>query len=165
MLAINLYDKKPSKANMLGFTLVEMLIAIAITAILATQAIPLFTDFVLNQRVKTASFSLFASLNYARSEAIKRNGTSSITPISGDWKNGWNVTVIDGASTLTLKTQQAFNGLSIPGPTSVTYDRTGHVDAAGNFTIDDSSGNTSVSERCVKVDLTGRSHVQKGSCS
>ncbi len=58
-----------------GFTLVELMVAIAIFAILATMAVPSFNSFIDKYRVKRAADTLSAFLINTKSEAIKRNTT------------------------------------------------------------------------------------------
>ena len=45
-----------------GFTLIEMMTVVVIVAILAAFAVPNFRQFVVNQRVRNASFDLTATL-------------------------------------------------------------------------------------------------------
>ncbi|MFZ5523465.1 MAG: GspH/FimT family pseudopilin [Pseudomonadota bacterium] len=83
-----------------GVTMMEMLIVVAIAAILATIAGPSFGDFVNNTRLNSTMTQLASDLNRARIEAIKRNswmlicvsnaaGTDCGT--GANWQNGWAV--------------------------------------------------------------------------
>jgi type IV fimbrial biogenesis protein FimT len=56
-----------------GFTLVELLIVIAVVAVILALAGPSFRDFILVQRLKGTSSQLVTDFQYARSEAIARN--------------------------------------------------------------------------------------------
>ncbi len=55
-----------------AFTLVELLIAVAIAAVVLTLAGPSLRDFILLQRLKSISASLVTDMQYARSEAVSR---------------------------------------------------------------------------------------------
>jgi type IV fimbrial biogenesis protein FimT len=61
-----------------GFTLVELMIAISIASILLSLAVPSFSSFIKRNRLATASDELFASLSFARSEALKQRKTITI---------------------------------------------------------------------------------------
>jgi type IV fimbrial biogenesis protein FimT len=61
-------DRTPS-----GYTLVELLVTLAVVAILVTTALPALTDLVDSQRLRTTAQQIATDLRYARSEAIKRH--------------------------------------------------------------------------------------------
>ncbi len=56
-----------------AFTLVEMIVAIAIVGVLVALAVPSFNDYILVQRLKSTSAQLVTDFNLARSEAVARN--------------------------------------------------------------------------------------------
>lgn len=62
----------------LGFTLVEMMIAVVIMAILLAVAMPGFQTFIQNTQIRTAAESMVAGLNLARTEALRRNARVSL---------------------------------------------------------------------------------------
>jgi type IV fimbrial biogenesis protein FimT len=84
-----------------GFTLIEMMVVIALIAIMATVAVPNFTIMVKNNRLTSQANSLIAAVNLARSEAIKRNSNIVICrsadgancASSDGWEQGWIVYV------------------------------------------------------------------------
>jgi type IV fimbrial biogenesis protein FimT len=87
----------PSRA--LGFTLIELMVTVAIAAVLAGLAAPSMRDLIASNRLKSHTSALHTSLLLARSEAIKRNsrvvlckspdGVTCVT--AGDWQQGWVV--------------------------------------------------------------------------
>jgi prepilin-type N-terminal cleavage/methylation domain-containing protein len=62
-----------------GFTLIEMMVTVAVAAILLTVAIPSFTQMIDKKRLESAAENLYADLQFARSEAIKRNKTIRVS--------------------------------------------------------------------------------------
>ena len=65
-----------------GFTLIELMITLAISAILLSVAAPAYQSFIGSTALTTATNDLVAALNMARSEALKRDG--AVTLRGGD---------------------------------------------------------------------------------
>ena len=77
-----------------GFTLIELMVTLVLVVALATVAVPSFIAFQRNSELTSISNSLLASINAARSEAMKRNQHALVTPVSGsNWAGGWRVYV------------------------------------------------------------------------
>jgi len=84
-----------------GFTLIELMITLAIVGILLTVGVPSLKTFMQSNQLIAATNELVSALHVARSEAIKLNTKVSVcsssngTGCSGssDWKNGWVVFV------------------------------------------------------------------------
>lgn len=77
-----------------GFTLIELIVVMAIIVVLAVVAIPSFVTFQRNSQLTSAANGLLASINAARGEAMKRNQTAFVVPNTGtDWTTGWKVFV------------------------------------------------------------------------
>lgn len=83
-----------------GFSLVELMVTLAVLAILTMVAVPSFRDTIRRNRVSAASNALYADLHYARSEAINRgqlvslcpsNDGSNCTAGGAAWDTGWLV--------------------------------------------------------------------------
>ena len=148
-----------------GFTLIELMVVVALAAIMASLAAPSFKSFVSAQRIKTAASDFVMTAIFARSEAIKRNADVTIAPATAGvtgWKAGWTVEV--GGTQISQ--QQAYTGVTFSGPSSViTYNGTGRLSATvTTMTITGTDG----SARCVAFDLSGMPKSSKsssGTCS
>ena len=90
------------KTQQTGFTLVELLVTLAIVVVLATWAIPSFRTTVRNNNVITCGNELITAVVLARSEAVNRASVAGVVPISGDFANGWRVLIDTTASTPTV---------------------------------------------------------------
>ena len=79
-----------------GFTAIELMVVVAIVAVLAALAGPSFRDLMDGFRVRGAIEEITNSIYYARSEAIKRGGLVSVrkncaTGSVQQWECGWIV--------------------------------------------------------------------------
>lgn len=61
-----------------GVTLVELLVTVAIIAILLAMGAPSFQTFIQNTQIRTAAEGMLAGLNLARTEALRRNTRVSL---------------------------------------------------------------------------------------
>lgn len=66
-----------------GFTLIELMTAIVIVAILLAVGTPSFTTFIQNMQIRSVAESLQSGLNLARDEAVKRNARVSLWLVDG----------------------------------------------------------------------------------
>lgn len=74
-----------------GLTLVELLVMLAVVMILTLISIPLFSSLIQYYRITTAADELYATLQYARTESIKRNSNVYVSFVTGDsWCYGIN---------------------------------------------------------------------------
>jgi type IV fimbrial biogenesis protein FimT len=150
-----------------GFTLIELIVAVAIVAVLSSLAAPSFREYIANQRVKNASFDLVAALSFSRSEALKRNAKVDVVPAGGDWAQGWTIKLqVDNTE---LRKQNAFTGLAITETAALaklTYGNDGRMDTASapQFTIALPVPISGVGSRCVKIDLSGTPRSNTGGC-
>lgn len=75
-----------------GFTVVELMITVVMVGILLAAAVPSYRGIIQNNRLTTQANTFVSSLQYARSEAIKRRGTVSLRPVDpANWALGWGI--------------------------------------------------------------------------
>ncbi|RTZ60982.1 MAG: hypothetical protein DSZ32_02660 [Gammaproteobacteria bacterium] len=80
-----------------GFTLVELVVTLAVAAILVSTAVPSFVELVSNSHATKIANDFVASLHAARSEAVKRNVRVTVCHSAnqktcnpgGKWTDGW----------------------------------------------------------------------------
>lgn len=77
-----------------GFTLVELMVVVALVSILMGFAIPTFRAVSLNSSLSSVSSDFLASLLQARAEALRSGRNAIVIPNTGtDWSTGWYVFV------------------------------------------------------------------------
>lgn len=82
-----------------GFTLFELLVTLAVAAVILTFGVPGFTSLVQNNRATTDTNDLVTALNLGRSEATRRGAPIEVCSSadgatcsgSTDWSSGWIV--------------------------------------------------------------------------
>jgi type IV fimbrial biogenesis protein FimT len=170
-----------------GFTLVEVMVVISIVAVLASIALPSMRQFIVKTRISGIANELVGSINYARSEAIRRGQvvvicarstpTSTVCGNTNQWDNGWIVCadLTPAANNLCTVTDANLGGLlrvRDPVGAGFTINKDGaatflRFNADGNLTgagftginIQSPDSNDLLLERTVCVARTGRARV------
>jgi type IV fimbrial biogenesis protein FimT len=162
-----------------GFTLIEMMVAIAIMAILLAIAVPSFREAGLSSELRSFSSDLLASANLARSEAIKRNAPVTLCVSaggtscgSGGWEQGWIVIVPSMVpATVVQRRDAATAGFRISASSSITnivFQPTGVGATPTTLTVCRATPTAGHQERVVTIDAAGRASARKtttGTCS
>ena len=79
-------------SHLKGFTIVELMVTVAIAAILLTVAAPSYTTFIRNSQLSDAVGEFMAATNAARGNAIKQGINTYLVPATGtNWSTGWYV--------------------------------------------------------------------------
>lgn len=87
-----------------GFTLLELMVTVAVAGVIFTLGVPSFVDMVRNNRAATNVNELLTAFSIARSEAIRRGWNVTVCRSSdgatcgGDWADGWIVFRDDAAT-------------------------------------------------------------------
>ncbi len=101
-----------------GFTLVELMVTVAVLAIILSIAFPNMRELIVNGRITTQTNELISSLSLARSEAIKRGLDVSVCAADGaGLASGWFIVPgLDCAATVTrLVRHEALSDLGVSG--------------------------------------------------
>lgn len=129
-----------------GFTLIELMIVIAIIAIMASIGVPSFRTFLLDSRLNGTSNSILGAMQYARSEAVtlraritvcaaNEGATGCAADDPTDWSNG--VLVMRGNTKL-RSIAPAETGVTVTSTRAkVDFDADGTTDAATISVSDD----------------------------
>jgi len=111
---------------MRGFTLIEMMVAIAIAALLLLLAGPPFTTFLRNSEIRSTSESLVNGLRAAATEAARRNKTVTFELATGA---DWQFWVLDDDDA-TRKTLQTYNRKEAGSNSKITITPAGRLTVA-----------------------------------
>lgn len=75
-----------------GFTLVEMMVTLALITIIISLGVPMYGQFTQGSHLTSRTSELVSAINLARSEAVTRRADVTLAALDGDWTNGWEVT-------------------------------------------------------------------------
>lgn len=183
------YSSKCSTALDAGFTLIELMVAIALVAILITLAAPSFKSIIQSNAISNAVNTFMADMRYARSEAIRRGGRvvmcrsdapeaaspacgSGSGPGGNGWVSGWIIFYDqDGNGTRTaastdpvLRVQSpmtSVDSIAEASSTKFLFSGTGRLqNLTSTTTLQFGGGNfPNTTQRVVCVSLSGRVRV------
>ncbi|MCC5072315.1 MULTISPECIES: GspH/FimT family pseudopilin [Xanthomonas] len=165
-----------------GFTLIELMVTVAVLAIMAAIAYPSFQGVLRSNRVAAANNELMALLNLARSEAIRNGqgggvcGSSGGIVCDGVWSGGvlaWGDTNANGAldsGEAVLRYSTGNPRLVVQGPASgnvIAFDARGRRRAATDQQLGlqpDQCGGQAL-RRALSVNASGQIRTKKEACT
>ncbi len=142
---------------MRGFTVIELVVTLSVLVLVSTLAAPMYGSILASNQTRSTAYSLVSALSFARSEAVKRNATVSVTPVGAGWQEGWEV---ESGGNILSKREPA-PSLVLSGPLAgVSYQPNGRLTTPGVvlFTVSAATGYT----RCVVIDPGGRAKLNPG---
>jgi type IV fimbrial biogenesis protein FimT len=166
-----------------GFTLIELMITIAIAGILAAAAIPSFTSTITSNRLTAYANELVSALNLARNEAVKRGTSVTVRKVddnsstnkgaAANWEDGWDVFTdadSDGdfeAGDVLIKTfdslKFSYTLRSNSFSNFIRFTSSGQSNTSGSFIICDNSDGNDIPEantsKLIIVNSVGRGRM------
>ena len=121
-----------------GFTLLEMLVALAVLAVALAVATPAFGDWVRNGEVRSAAETLRASIRQARAEAMRRNASVRFRLTDANGTLAWSMGCVRANSLCpqVIRSEAATNSplrVTVDNglPAAATFDAHGSLVASG----------------------------------
>lgn len=116
-----------------GYTLIELMIVLAIAGIVLLTAIPNFQRQIRRHQIATAANELFYGIQLTRTEAIARNRFVRIAPVDlVDWAKGWHIYLSKPGVRFYSKGDQVLlrhaavpDGIAVISGGSIAYNGTG----------------------------------------
>ncbi|WP_279512678.1 GspH/FimT family pseudopilin [Luteimonas aestuarii] len=148
-----------------GFTLIELMVTVAVVGILAMVAVPAMTSLVNGNRLAGMTGEVTSSLQLARSEAIRRNARVTICGSTdgttcgggGDWSR-WIVTGRDNTTGVVevIRDNAAPGSVQISGPAGgIEFRPSGLIDGEEQLTVCVPTDSPEQNQRVITVMISG----------
>ena len=120
----------------LGVTLIELVVGVAILAIVSAIAVPSYTEFIANSQIRSTTESIRNGLQVARAEAVKRNATVAFTLNGSDTSWVVGCPTVSANCPATIQTKAPKEGgsgtvtVAITGSNTISFTNLGNATAA-----------------------------------
>jgi len=135
-----------------GFSLIELLIGLALIGILSVMAVPAYQFWIRNVQIRNAAEGVLNGLQLARAEAVRRNALVQLifTTATG---SGWTISTVVGGTEIQARSanegsESALVTITPLGANTITFNGMGWL--ATNF---------DGSERITRIDVTSATMV------
>lgn len=158
-----------------GFTLIELMISVAVLAIVLTIGVPSFREMIMNNRLTAAANEFATALSMTRLQAIKF-GTGAVlqapstSPASNEWGKGFTVAPWDDADSdgvvdsgevgTVIRTSSASDAAvtldSTNGTKSISFLHTGALNGTASLTFNLCDSRTGETGRQFVINVMGK---------
>ena len=170
-----------------GFTLTELAVVLAVTAVIATFSAPSFVMWQKRDQVDARARAMLSTLTLARSEAIRRGARVTLCRIDAaracllsgkacdggltDWACGWALFSERDGGRVLMRMQPALAGVAVTGAGSELSFTPPSGQIIGGFrSFDFSARDVALASlgargrRCIRIAAGGRARLTQGAC-
>ncbi len=145
-----------------GFTLIELIVIIAIMAVFAGIAVPNFLSYMPKYRLNGAARQVMGDLMAARMKAVSQNCDVAVTFASGNpeyeiWTDSDNDDIEDSGEVITKNIQSNYHDVTIDTDRNIKFSPRGTASSYGIIAL---SLPNSAGSKDVKVHITGRVKIE-----
>jgi type IV fimbrial biogenesis protein FimT len=161
LISRNTTNRPDSRSNR-GFTVLELMVTLAVAGVLVTVGIPGFTEIVRNNRVTAQTNELVSTLNLARTEAVKRGRNVQVEVTESG--SGWAATVSVGGNDLRVIQRPASN-VTLLDDITLVFGANGAPTGAATFQLQPYANCTGTQRRNIRVTPAGQVITTREPCA
>lgn len=155
-----------------GFSLVELMVTVTLVGMLLVVGLPMYKTVQRNAILASVVNEFIASLNFARSEAIKRSTYVTMKNETGNWEDGWKIFtdvaqdgVFDVDEDLPLHVHEPLHvGYTLRGNNNlknrISFKASGQGNTMGSFVVCDNTDRDNIPEsgesKLIVINILGR---------